>query len=169
MADLILVDLLWEMPSVLLPESKVGEVEKLEGGMHNLQVSGDILQVCSSAGFRKERERERARQRETQFSPLLQWRAAKKSPEQAQGVEIWIGLDNVESSLHYHNGMDEHVPNNSARPIAKGHGKSIDCKACAVVRVYIDAWPYSPLCLTTSRLLSQQSHVIFTISYIHSM
>lgn len=61
MADLILVDLLWEMPSVLLPESKVGEVEKLEGGMHNLQVSGDILQVCSSAGFRKERERNRER------------------------------------------------------------------------------------------------------------
>ncbi|KAK9954472.1 hypothetical protein ABG768_016534 [Culter alburnus] len=56
MADLILVDLLWEMPSVLLPKSKVGEVEKLEGGMHNLQVSGDVLQVCSSAGFRKERE-----------------------------------------------------------------------------------------------------------------
>lgn len=53
MADLILVDLLWEMPSVLLPESEVGEVEKLEGGMHNLQVSGDVLQVCSSAGFGK--------------------------------------------------------------------------------------------------------------------
>ncbi len=93
MADLILVDLRWEMPSVLLPESEVGEVEELEGGMHNLLVSGDILQVCSSAGFEKAREW----QRETQFSPLLQWRAAKKSPEQAQGVEIWIGSGNVES------------------------------------------------------------------------
>lgn len=28
------------------------------------------------------------------------------------GVEIWIGSDNVGSSLHFHNGMDEHVPNN---------------------------------------------------------
>lgn len=70
MADLILVDLLWEMPSVLLPVSEVGEVKELEGGMHNLQVSEDILQVCSSAGFGKERERDR--ERETQFSPLLQ-------------------------------------------------------------------------------------------------
>lgn len=70
MADLILVDLLEEMPSVLLPVSEVGEVKELEGGMHNLQVSGDILQVCSSAVFGKERES--ATERETQFSPLLQ-------------------------------------------------------------------------------------------------
>lgn len=92
MADLILVDLLWEMPSVLLPESEVGEVEKLEGGMHNLQVSGDVLQVCSSAGFGKKRETESATERDPIFpSPSVKGSQEVSRTSAGGGNMDWLG------------------------------------------------------------------------------
>lgn len=83
--------------------------------------------MCSSAGFEKERERATER---PNFTLSFSEGQPRNLQNKRRGWKYGLAQVMLRASPHYHNGVDEHVPNNSVSPIAKGHAKPIDCKTC---------------------------------------